>query len=270
MYDYAVAQTLVYYPALNAPVIVYWGRVIALLNGRWTTLKTGLAMGGYHNCGEYSPVDNVVYFGGGNGSNDFYKLDERGQVTQLANSPITFGVYSGLLTVDPVSGEALIIGRNQSFHAYNPSSDSWRSLPTAGIPWSGSSNPIGMKVIVPISTYGVIMLLSRDRVDLYKHANPSAVTGSPVKTGGNGLSVAAVPNPFHASVKIAASGQRIADGNIEIAIYNSSGKIIQRLSVTSYQLSAGITWNPTGLPSGVYLLRARINGKIISKRLFLM
>ena len=78
-----------------------------------------------------------------------------------------------------------------------------------------------------------------------------------------------MPNPFNMAVKIAVSGQRTADSNIEIAIYNTNGKIVSRLSATSYQLTAGITLNPTDLPSGIYVLKVIAGNKTLVKRLIL-
>jgi hypothetical protein len=77
------------------------------------------------------------------------------------------------------------------------------------------------------------------------------------------------PNPFNAAVKIADSGQRIADSNIGIAIYNTNGKLIQKLSTTSYQLSAGIIWNASGHASGVYVIHVKSRGRTLVQRLLL-
>jgi hypothetical protein len=83
------------------------------------------------------------------------------------------------------------------------------------------------------------------------------------------VSIITTPNPFHTAIQIAVSGQRIADSNIEIAVYNTNGKIMKKLSATSYQLSAGIAWTAVGLPSGVYLLKARIGNRVFTKKLLL-
>jgi hypothetical protein len=78
------------------------------------------------------------------------------------------------------------------------------------------------------------------------------------------------PNPFNGVIKIAGSGQRAADSFIKILIFDVKGKVVDRLSATSYQLSAGLTWNASAQPPGVYLLSARADGKVLTKRLFLV
>lgn len=84
---------------------------------------------------------------------------------------------------------------------------------------------------------------------------------------GAGLSV--FPNPVNAEAKIAAIGQRLADSDIGIAIYDIKGRMIHTLSAAGYQLSAGITWNASSLPSGLYVVRARLGNRVYSRTLVL-
>ena len=76
-------------------------------------------MGVYHNIAEYSPVHKMVLFGGGNGSSDLYKLDAKGKVTTLKKTPIGVGTMQSIVTLDPVSGDFLVFGKNGSFYVYD-------------------------------------------------------------------------------------------------------------------------------------------------------
>jgi hypothetical protein len=86
--------------------------------------------------------------------------------------------------------------------------------------------------------------------------------------GAAGLAVS--PNPFNPAVKIAVIGQRIADSNIGIAIYDMKGRMIQKLSATSYQLSAGINWNASRLASGTYIVRIQTGKKCFQRAITLL
>jgi hypothetical protein len=95
------------------------------------------------------------------------------------------------------------------------------------------------------------------------------------------------PNPFNGTVNISING--VLSGDVEtlhpggeclgqtgcnvsthpqVAIYNIHGKMISEIRSAAAGESA-VTWNATGLPTGVYVLRVRINGKTLIKRLFL-
>ena len=79
------------------------------------------------------------------------------------------------------------------------------------------------------------------------------------------------PNPFNSTLKITCSVPRLAGSFIEILIYNVQGKMVHKLSATSYQLSAGITWNPgAAFPAGIYLARLTGLNIVLTKRLFLV
>ena len=99
----------------------------------------------------------------------------------------------------------------------------------------------------------------------YQDVGAQDAAGGPDAAG-----VTAYPNPFNAAVKIADSGQRLADNFIGILIYDVKGKIVHKLSATSYQLSAGIIWNAADHPAGVYLLKAKIGKKTWMKKLVLV
>jgi hypothetical protein len=135
-------------------------------------------MGGYHNLAEYSPVYKCLIFGGGNESPDIYKMDASGNVTKMKNAPRQVRTLTTVLTVDPVSGEFLFLFDNRTIYAFNPSTNSYRSL-NSNIPvWNPKATKGGVVFLIaaPISTYGVIMFVRGDasgtgNVYLYKHSN---------------------------------------------------------------------------------------------------
>lgn len=85
---------------------------------QWTKVATGLAMGPYHNFAEYNPVHKVVICGGGNGSSDLYKVDASGSVMKMKNAPIGLGIQQTIITVDPVSGDYLVLATGGLFYVY--------------------------------------------------------------------------------------------------------------------------------------------------------
>src|SRR5262245_56819962 len=148
---------------------------------KWTMLAKDLPMGVYHNFAQYSPVHKVVIFGGGNGSSDLYKLDAERKVTALKKAPIRLGTMQSIVTVDPVSGDYLIFGKDHSFYVYDVVKDEWKQQ-EGKVPIFEPSRVKGNHVwhvtAAPISTYGVTMFVKyyaadppRAWVYLYKHSD---------------------------------------------------------------------------------------------------
>jgi hypothetical protein len=138
----------------------------------WTRFPDKLAMGPYHNVAQYSAVHKVVLFGGGNNSRDLYKLDAEGKITPLKPAPFEIGINTAVVTVDPVSGDFLVLHKDDKFLSFNPVTDSWKDLGTTGMPlqMKGSSFDV---VATPISSDGVTLFFTAQRkglkVCLYKH-----------------------------------------------------------------------------------------------------
>jgi hypothetical protein len=131
----------------------------------WSLLKDKLQMGPYHNIAKYSKARKAVILGAGNGSKDLYALDAKGQFTRLPAAPFVIRISSTTFTVDPVSGDVLVLNREDKakrFFALDLGKKEWRQLPDA---------PIMEGVAAPIDTYGVNFLFSNRpaKVYLYKH-----------------------------------------------------------------------------------------------------
>jgi hypothetical protein len=142
----------------------------------WTTLKDRLPMGPYHNVAQYSAVHKVVLFGGGNNSKNLYKLDADGKITELKPAPVEVGINTAVVTIDPVSGELLVLHKDDRFYSYNPAKDTWKELSTEGMPFSMKGSSFAV-VATPVSDHGVTLFFTAERkglkVCLYKHATAS-------------------------------------------------------------------------------------------------
>jgi hypothetical protein len=192
----AEAVALQYFPEMGGVVMVGGGKV-AFYNestGSWSTLASGLSMGGgYHTVASYSAVNKIVVLGGG-GSTNLYRLSANGTVTPIANAPIRVGILESIFTVDPASGKFLLFGAAGGFYEYGPTTNSWSSVASSSIPmFRGGGNAIIYRAAVPISTHGVIAFLAEGgttdtRVLLYRHttstsAPPLDTTPPAVPTG---------------------------------------------------------------------------------------
>jgi predicted amidohydrolase len=111
------------------------------------------------------------------------------------------------------------------------------------------------------------------RRDLYEivFKNPPLERTEPVlKKADNLLRV--FPNPFNTRVTIRVNrGQRTEDRgqHIQLNIYDLKGQLVHFLASDLWLLTSGISWNLSGLPAGIYLLKADLGGKSRTHKLFL-
>jgi hypothetical protein len=80
------------------------------------------------------------------------------------------------------------------------------------------------------------------------------------------------PNPFNTRVTIRVNrGQRTEDRgqHIQLNIYDLKGQLVDFLASDLWLLTSGISWNLSGLPAGIYLLKADLGGKSRTHKLFL-
>ena len=183
----ACAVGLAYFPELESLIVANGGggkgsiHAFRPRTGQWSTLARDLPMGTYHNFAEYNPVRKTILFGGGNGNTDLYRLDASGKVTPLAKAPIGLGVMQSIVTIDPVGGDYLILGKNGEFYAYDILADTWKEIkgPVPVLaPVRTPDNKIWHTNAAPVDTYGVTMFVkyysrepnSEAWVYLYKHA----------------------------------------------------------------------------------------------------
>lgn len=183
-----VAGALEYFPERNGLIFVDgdWGvyffnsqsnswSLLANTNAIVDSGKPSLPMGSYNNSASYNPAEEVVYFGGGGGSSNVYMLDSQGQISQIANSPVSIGINSAMSVPDPISGAQLVFSDNGNMYSYDRNSNQWRNEGTHPI----MSYARNWRVVAPITTYGIIMVLTWDfdnsKVLLYRHAEGGVV-----------------------------------------------------------------------------------------------
>ena len=88
------------------------------------------------------------------------------------------------------------------------------------------------------------------------------------------VQVNAHPNPFNPAVKITYVVPRTSYGvktPIQFNVYDINGKMVEQMTPydersTRYEF----TWNATGYPSGIYIVRIQWGGKRVTKQLVLM
>jgi hypothetical protein len=158
---------LAYFPEMKGLIRVYGGAVhfYSEEKNTWSLLKGKLPMGPYHNIAKYSPRHKAVILGAGNGSKDLHLLDAKGEFTKLPPAPFVIRISSTILSIDPVSGDVLVINRedkNKQFFTLDLAKKEWRQLPDA---------PIIDAAAAPIDDHGVNFFFAQRpaKVYLYKH-----------------------------------------------------------------------------------------------------
>ena len=280
---YSVAFGMSYFPEAHGLFVADMQLGYAFIGNditnQWKTLSSTLAntAGCYHSISEYNPVHKVVIFGGGNGNRTLYKVDSLQKITRLKDSPVDLSCsgLASLLTVDPVSGDYLVITSDGQFHAYDVLSDTWRTLPGSnffGSILGGSGNGAVWDVVAtPISNYGVVMFskdnMANSMVYLYKHASGAKIDGQKLNPQANeGLKVMITPNPFSSSAAI--SFPLKGNGKVSAKIFNIQGKVVADLS-SGFSGSNRMVWDAGTVPAGIYLLSGNIGNEQFSKTLFL-
>lgn len=220
----------------------------------WRSVRTGLTMGGLHNIAHYSPSEKCVFFGGGDNSRAFYRIDSALNVTPLNPLPFDLGVNNGHMTADPVTG-TLIVMKPDSLYAYNAETDRWSAI---------VKNPVGMldaghMSIIAVNTYGVMAILSTSSwpVLLYKYAEPVSIEKGPVPAESM-IPMQASPNPFRNQIRI-----HCGQGATEISVYNTAGKMVFKAP------SDDVIWKADKMPAGVYLVRAESASGVVARKVIL-
>src|SRR5438105_2533889 len=188
----AYTMALEYFPEMQGLVLMGGGYVYLLRDGAstWERLASGLTMGSYGSVASYNPTHHVIMFGGGDndqgvGNRSLYRLDASGTVTPAPSPPENFGVQLSQFVLDPASSRHLLFTKSGGFHEYDVAENRWRTLKTT-LP-TVSTRPVQWTAVVPIDTYGVVLLLAQHdfndfRVHVYRHAasrKAPAQTASP-------------------------------------------------------------------------------------------
>jgi hypothetical protein len=208
-------DALEYFPELDGLVWVHGGLgeiwLFKEITQQWTKIATWPANdGGTWNFAEYNPVYKVLVFGSGN-SGTLFKLSSSGQVTQLRNPSVSTydgSGYSGVFTVDPVSGKYLLLSpTSRQLYTYDVNTDTWQAQSSPTLPNLSNTGVAA----TPLDTYGVTLFTSCTSTDcrayLYKHA---AGTGT------------VVPSASTPTVSIFASPTSVVSGSASTLTWSST------------------------------------------------
>jgi hypothetical protein len=81
------------------------------------------------------------------------------------------------------------------------------------------------------------------------------------------------PNPFTSSMTFKINS-RFKIEDLRLKIYDVNGKMVQdftsKINNQPSSILNQITWNPEHLPCGIYLVRARIKGRVLKKKISLI
>lgn len=152
-----VAGALEWFPELNSGAggLVFVDQAGAAYSNStfssWTQTATTLS-GPYHNW--TARAGGFVYFGGGNGSTAMFRLDSKGSVTQMPNTPMEAGnnLNQSLVLTHPNGTDLLLFQTTASGSIYKFNGSSWVSAGThavGGTHWIGTTIP----------EYGIILFL---------------------------------------------------------------------------------------------------------------
>lgn len=278
---YSIALGISYFPEAHglfvADMQIQKTWIYLDATGQWKTLSPVVGTSGsYHGISEYNPVHKVVIFGGGNGNRSLYKMDSLQRITRLNDSPVDLNCssLSSLLTVDPVSGDYLVITSDGLFHIYDVLTDTWRMGPGSsffGSTKGGSNGAVWGVIAAPVSNYGVVMFakdnLANSMVYIYKHSGGSKIDDRKLNSpSAERLNADVSPNPFHSSVSISIASSE--PGKISAGIYSVQGKLIADLS-PAFARGGTVSWDAGRLPAGIYLLKCIAGDDVFCKRLFL-
>jgi hypothetical protein len=163
-----------YFPQRNSFVFVYNGAVAEynLLSGN-IVQSFNKSMGPYHHVAVYNPKHRRLFFGGGNGSNSLYVMNEAGAVAQVTSTPVELNVGIVALACDPVTGDLLLFSSGRldvlHFDPSNPQGNSWVAGPPLPVSYSQGYDQHVMATAD--SNHGVILVAVPHlfKVYLYKH-----------------------------------------------------------------------------------------------------
>ncbi len=155
---------------LDALVAVSTGHeVYAFRDGRWDLLGQA-AVHGYHSLGRYNRKRGDMLVAGGNESlRKVDLIDAAGKIHAMPDAPFDISIKDHALTYDPVSGNYLVLRRNQrQLYEFSPDAKAWR----LAADWSEGGWPFGkygFQVPIVIDEAGVILWQHETGPRLYRH-----------------------------------------------------------------------------------------------------
>lgn len=159
--DWVSANSLIWHPGVNSGSggLVFMSYSVYVLNAAmttWTQTATGLTdQQDNHNAAVLNRTDNLVYFGGGNGGNKFYRVNNDGTVTARADIPFSTGQSGadgqGALFAGGAGG-VFAVNTAGSVREFNTGTNAWSAEITT-LPFSAAED---VYFHTSIDTYGVV------------------------------------------------------------------------------------------------------------------
>ena len=78
------------------------------------------------------------------------------------------------------------------------------------------------------------------------------------------------PNPFNSSVEITYTIPEDVSDNIELAMFDILGRRVESLPVEKTKGEHSVIWQPQDVSSGIYFVRMKASGRIVTKKLILL
>jgi hypothetical protein len=236
---------------------------------QWSTVTasgTGPSSSEWGGC--YDAKRDKVY--AGQNPDDFYSYDVQTQTWTKLNSQgpgsLTFDTNDGGLEYDSYNDMVIITDiRGARVCPYNPATDTWE--PTTAMP-SGFSNTNGHFYDPVLGVHFVFTAGdSRDdgRMWVYRYKGNPLVTE--LSDTDHGPAVSVSPNPFKSRVIISID-EKMQVASCKLSMFDINGNQLEACNL-KLETTNTVSWNASGLPSGVYIIRVTAGNRQYTQRMVL-
>jgi hypothetical protein len=200
---------------------------------------------------------------------DLTKTPPTRQAWTTTGAPAGFVSQAGIgLAYDSIA-DKYVGWKGGAVYVLDPDTKVWTSNNPAGGPPSGidgvSRGVWGRWQYVP-SVNAYLTVVSVDS-NVYAYKLTAGMgAGVERRTLAAAPVLKASPNPFRTSLNIVMSGRAAGKQDACIEVYDVQGKKVYE-TLTEKE---AVTWDAGGLPSGIYLIKADVDGKTISRRISLL
>jgi hypothetical protein len=223
------------------------------------------------------------------GGGDVYTWNISNESSPVKSKISTSGATSAVggespgLAYDPVTEKMVAWNGGQTVYSLDLDSRTWSSHSGGGAnPGSPTSTgTFGRWRYSPNRNVFIIVNNKSANVFIYRHTSDASapqwyldmlentsVSEVPDRIAEKQI-IRVSPNPFQSKIKIAISYQLPAISEAKLDIFNVNGKIVKELTADNRQLKAGISWNATNQPPGIYIVRVMINNRTYTRRIVL-
>jgi hypothetical protein len=166
---------------------------------------------------------------------------------------------------DPVA-DRIVAWSGGSAYTLNMDTKAWTQM-SATQQTPSSTGTYGRFRYSPAENAYVLVNSAQNNVLIYKLTAGAGIERR-IPVSGN-LKIRALPNPFNTMTKIVVSCQLSAVSKVQLSIFNVAGKQLTTLIADNRKLTAGISWDASGYPSGIYIAKVKIGKRTLEKKLFL-